>query len=297
MKYLVLLVLLFPSLVLAVDDATVQAIDSKASNASSKADGNNSRIQALEAEDVILHNRISTIELMPGPKGEKGDPGSQGPQGLPGAGSIQVMDNSPIPAKVGDWLGLDDQPHVALTVHQSNGVTDVYDLLVGPQGFVESAKLYYEIDTGVVSEVIIACVTTADPAAILDCVENELQQRAQSGQICNGPLYALPTNTTVETNTFFNQNSLIVGQSAALYTVDTSTTGPLVSYSLPGGFGGLFAVSLVYLPDSFNPDISCTLEVGTNGGINGRQVEFIINLHDSFIPPFSLVGSDGISVP
>ena len=37
---------------LAVDDATVQAIEEKASSANSKADGNNSRIQALEAEDV-----------------------------------------------------------------------------------------------------------------------------------------------------------------------------------------------------------------------------------------------------
>ena len=33
MKYLILLIILFPSLVLAVDDATVQAIDSKASYA------------------------------------------------------------------------------------------------------------------------------------------------------------------------------------------------------------------------------------------------------------------------
>lgn len=82
MKYFILLVSLFPSLVLAVDDATVQAIDSKASSANSKADGNNSRIQALETEDVILYQRIDTISLTPGPKGDKGDPGPQGSTGL-----------------------------------------------------------------------------------------------------------------------------------------------------------------------------------------------------------------------
>lgn len=85
MKYLITLVLLIPSLVLAVDAATVQAIDSKASNANTKADGNNSRIHALEAEDDILHNRIDTIQLTPGPKGDKGDPGPQGIQGEVGS--------------------------------------------------------------------------------------------------------------------------------------------------------------------------------------------------------------------
>lgn len=73
-----------PIIALAVDVATVQAIDSKASSAKSKADGNNSRIQALEAEDVILHQRIDDIQLTPGPKGDKGDPGDQGPKGDPG---------------------------------------------------------------------------------------------------------------------------------------------------------------------------------------------------------------------
>ena len=60
MKYLILLIFLFPFIALAVDDETVHAFDSKASSAQSKADGNNSRIQALEAEDVILYNRIDT---------------------------------------------------------------------------------------------------------------------------------------------------------------------------------------------------------------------------------------------
>ena len=81
MKYLISFVLFFPSLVLAVDDATVQALDSKASSAHSKADGNNSRIQALETEDIILHNRIDTIQLTPGPKGDKGIQGIQGVAG------------------------------------------------------------------------------------------------------------------------------------------------------------------------------------------------------------------------
>lgn len=82
---LALVILFVPSVGSAVDDATVQAIDSKASTANSKADGNNSRIQALEAEDVVLHDLISNIQLTPGPKGDKGDPGPQGPAGADGA--------------------------------------------------------------------------------------------------------------------------------------------------------------------------------------------------------------------
>ena len=65
MKYLIPLILLFPSLVFAVDDATVSEIDSKASSANSKADGNSSRIQALEAEDIVLHERIDAIDSLP----------------------------------------------------------------------------------------------------------------------------------------------------------------------------------------------------------------------------------------
>ena len=84
MKYLSLLFLLIPFSVLAVDEATVQAIDTKASNANTKANDNNSRIQALESEDLILHNRIDTIELTAGPKGDKGDAGAAGIQGLKG---------------------------------------------------------------------------------------------------------------------------------------------------------------------------------------------------------------------
>lgn len=77
---LALIILFHPSIGMAVDDATVQAIDTKADTANAKADGNNSRIQALEAEDAILHQRIDNIEL------------TQGPQGAPGADGLNCWD-------------------------------------------------------------------------------------------------------------------------------------------------------------------------------------------------------------
>ena len=55
MKFLIPVMLLFPRLVLAVNDATILAIDSRALLAKSNADDNDNRIQALEAEDVILN--------------------------------------------------------------------------------------------------------------------------------------------------------------------------------------------------------------------------------------------------
>ena len=45
---------------------------------------NKSRIQALKAEDVILHQRIDTIQLTPGPQGIPGPAGPQGPAGING---------------------------------------------------------------------------------------------------------------------------------------------------------------------------------------------------------------------
>ena len=69
----------------AIDDATLSAIDSKAQTAHTKADGNNSRIQALEAEDIILHNLINNIQLTPGPQGPPGPQGVAGPIGPQGA--------------------------------------------------------------------------------------------------------------------------------------------------------------------------------------------------------------------
>ncbi|MDH5518860.1 MAG: collagen-like protein [Gammaproteobacteria bacterium] len=95
MKSIILFLLFFPSIAMAVDDATILDIDSKATMAKSKSDhndnrihendnkinGNNSRIQALESEVAILRELISNIQLIPGPKGEKGDPGPQGIQG------------------------------------------------------------------------------------------------------------------------------------------------------------------------------------------------------------------------
>ena len=88
MKFLIFLILLFPSIAVAIDDSTVMAIDLKASSAHSKANGNNSRIQALETEDLIIHNRIDTIQLTPGPKGDKGDQGIQGIPGVAGKDGI-----------------------------------------------------------------------------------------------------------------------------------------------------------------------------------------------------------------
>ena len=95
---LILLVLILPSIASAIDDATVQAIDSKASEAKSKAEGNNSRIQAPEAEDIILHERIDNIQLTPGPKGDKGDPGPIGPQGPVGETGPAGPQGEPGPA-------------------------------------------------------------------------------------------------------------------------------------------------------------------------------------------------------
>jgi hypothetical protein len=67
MKYLIPILLLFPSLVFAVDDAAVQANDSKASMAKSiaghndnRTHGNNSRIQALEADICVLFETLNT---------------------------------------------------------------------------------------------------------------------------------------------------------------------------------------------------------------------------------------------
>ena len=47
---------------LAIDDATVQAIDEKAASANAKADGNNSRIQALEEKDVVILEKVNKIK-------------------------------------------------------------------------------------------------------------------------------------------------------------------------------------------------------------------------------------------
>lgn len=58
-------------------------------NAWAAADGNNSRIQALEAEDTVLHQRIDTIQLTPGSAGADGAQGPAGPQGLPGTDGAQ----------------------------------------------------------------------------------------------------------------------------------------------------------------------------------------------------------------
>ncbi len=68
-----------------VDDAAVQEVDAKATSANNKADTNNGRIQAMEADIVALGEQINTIELTPGPAGADGATGPAGPQGPAGA--------------------------------------------------------------------------------------------------------------------------------------------------------------------------------------------------------------------
>ncbi|MBV1872527.1 MAG: DUF1566 domain-containing protein [Gammaproteobacteria bacterium] len=56
-----------------------------------------SRIQALEAEDVILHQRIDTIQQTPGPEGPQGPAGINGTNGIdgaPGAAGTDGVDGS-----------------------------------------------------------------------------------------------------------------------------------------------------------------------------------------------------------
>jgi len=66
------------------DDALVEQVNAKAISANDKADSNNSRIQSVEAGMIELNARIDEIELIPGPKGDKGEPGAAGPKGDPG---------------------------------------------------------------------------------------------------------------------------------------------------------------------------------------------------------------------
>ncbi len=84
------------NMALAADDATLSAIDDKATAAKSKADGNNSRIQGLENDlateivqrviaDIDLKQQIATVELTPGP---------QGPMGLPGPAGTNAPDRT-----------------------------------------------------------------------------------------------------------------------------------------------------------------------------------------------------------
>ena len=84
------------NMALAADDATLSAIDTKATAAKSKADGNNSRIQGLENDlatevvqrviaDIDLKQQIATVELTPGP---------QGPMGLPGPAGTNAPDRT-----------------------------------------------------------------------------------------------------------------------------------------------------------------------------------------------------------
>ena len=80
-----------------VDDEAIADIDSKATSANAKADGNNSRIQALEADDIILHQRITDIQLTPGPAGPQGTAGAPGADGVDGAPGADGVDGAPGP--------------------------------------------------------------------------------------------------------------------------------------------------------------------------------------------------------
>lgn len=114
MKHLIVLVLLLPSLAMAVDDANVQAIDSKASQAKSKSDQNASEIESLKgglpaereariAADNNLQLQIDNIELTPGPKGDKGDPGADGLPGIDGLDGFVVYAIGDI-GPAGGWV-------------------------------------------------------------------------------------------------------------------------------------------------------------------------------------------------
>jgi len=101
-------IFLFTGNVMAVDDATVQQIQTdavdaknKAADAKNKADNNDGRITGLYDNVANLQQQIDNIQLTPGPegpegpqgpqgpKGDKGDTGDQGPQGEKGAQGIQ----------------------------------------------------------------------------------------------------------------------------------------------------------------------------------------------------------------
>ena len=58
------------------DDAAVQEVDAKATSANNKADTNNGRIQAVEADIAALGEQINTIERTPGPQGPAGADGA-----------------------------------------------------------------------------------------------------------------------------------------------------------------------------------------------------------------------------
>jgi microcystin-dependent protein len=98
--------LLSANLAFAVDDATVEEIDSKASSANAKADGNKGKIQTIEADIAALEAQhtgditavetlISNIELMPGPKGDDGADGAPGADGADGAPGADGADGAP----------------------------------------------------------------------------------------------------------------------------------------------------------------------------------------------------------
>ena len=72
---------------IAVDEATVQQIQTDTANAKNKAAGNDDKITGLYDNVTNLQNQIDNIQLTPGPEGPqglKGDTGDTGPQGQKG---------------------------------------------------------------------------------------------------------------------------------------------------------------------------------------------------------------------
>ena len=91
MKYLVIILLLLPSMVTASDKHYDQKRYTKKYQKSFKRiRSHHSEIRALQSEDRVLHARIDEIEPgegsqgEPGPQGEPGLQGAQGPEGAPG---------------------------------------------------------------------------------------------------------------------------------------------------------------------------------------------------------------------
>lgn len=249
MKSLILFLLLFPSIALAVDDATVQAIDSKASNANSKADGNNSRIQALEAEDVLLHNRIDSIQLTPGPKGDtgaqgsKGDTGATGPQGLKGdtgAAGAQGLKGGKGDTGPAGSNGVDGKSCTAI------------------QG-TDSATISCEDGT------IASVYNGTGGATVIGNTAGDMQYWDGSAWV----LIAAPSDGTTVGSTGLNFCKGVPTWGLCTYQIgDTGPAGGIVFYVTDGGLHGLEAAPRDLVPTRWGC-FGTQLSVATNGAVVG----------------------------
>ena len=91
--------LLFTGLVMLSSTVAAQSRPSVSSNAA--------RITTLESEVQIIKDEVATIELTPGPKGDKGDTGAQGIQGPKGDTGAQGEQG---PAGLDGMNGIDGAP-------------------------------------------------------------------------------------------------------------------------------------------------------------------------------------------